>query len=408
MKKLLTSILAVVILLTSVSGICLADSMPASWALREVNLARMGGIITDAVTENYQASITREQFCELVVKLYEKLTDMAGDSTGNIFTDTDNPEVLKAYNIGIIKGVTDTEFAPLNNISRQEICTMLVRCIDKAMEDEDVDKYNQNVFADIGSIKDWALPSVQYAFDNGIMQGVGVNKVGEKMINPLGNTTCQEAILLTYRVYARYTDDDIVSESEVCAAYFDLLTELVEKHGICDNVLANEGLFLAKLIDFDNDGIDEFIYYHNTFETNCGYVVYKYNQVTKKAELLHDHRTRILEVIHVSIYRGQDGKIYVKTHDGQSYEYKGDYCTLESNEWKKVLYWTEFLDDDFHLEKYSFNGGAFVSRTQGESELKKYEKELLYEFELLGSSTGERPTGNINQMLAELKLKSES
>jgi polar amino acid transport system substrate-binding protein len=117
----------------------------------------------------------------------------------NIFTDTDNSEVVKAHRIGIIKGVSDTEFAPLQNITRQEICAMLVRCIDKAVEDADIGSYNDNVFADIGNIGNWALPSVQYAFDNSIIRGVGGGR-----IDPLGLTTCEQAIVLSYRVYARF------------------------------------------------------------------------------------------------------------------------------------------------------------------------------------------------------------
>lgn len=403
MKRFIVSIIAGVILITVLSGICLADSTPSSWAVREVNFARTAGIVTDAVTKDYQASITREEFCELVVKLYEILNETIADGTGNVFTDTDNIEVVKAYNLGIVSGISATEFAPGKNITRQEICTMLVRCIDKAVEAVDVKVYNENVFADIGSIKFWALPSVQFAFDNGIMLGVGDN-----MINPLGFTTCEQAIMLVYRVYAKFSDAPD-PPSVIYTAYFDLLTDLVNKYGICGAVYENNGLFLAKLIDFNNDGVDELIYYHTTFssDSRSGYVLYGYDKISKKAVLINDHRAEMLELYQVTVFKGQDGRIYVKNRNGQSFKYSGDFYTLEDNKWKEVLSWEEKWDSDTLIAEYSFNKEEYVDEAKAKIEFGKFENELIYEFELFDKITDERAAGNINGMLEELKLKSE-
>ncbi|MBQ6845721.1 MAG: S-layer homology domain-containing protein, partial [Oscillospiraceae bacterium] len=114
-----------------------------------------------------------------------------------IFNDTDNQEILKAYNLGIVKGVSSNQFAPYNNITRQEICVMLVRCIDVAIDGADINNFNNNNFVDKNKISDWAIDCVNYAFDNGIMKGVGNN-----CIDPLGNTTCEQSILLAYRIFA--------------------------------------------------------------------------------------------------------------------------------------------------------------------------------------------------------------
>lgn len=163
-----------------------ASNIPSDWAVNEVNNAKNAGIITDAVTKNYQKDITREEFCELAVKLYEKLTNQSATVGTDIFTDTDNQEILKAYNLGIVKGISNNRFAPYNNITRQEICVMLVRCIDIAIESADINDFNNNNFADKNKIADWAIDYVNYAYDNGIMKGIGNNR-----IDPLGNTTCE-------------------------------------------------------------------------------------------------------------------------------------------------------------------------------------------------------------------------
>jgi len=54
-----------------------------------------------------EVELNREEFCELAVLLAEKMTGTpAAPFSPNLFTDTSNPQVLKAY----------------NPITRQEIC----------------------------------------------------------------------------------------------------------------------------------------------------------------------------------------------------------------------------------------------------------------------------------------------
>lgn len=171
-------------------------SLPSDWAVAEVNSAKNNGLTTDAVTEDYQSYITRENFCELVVKLYEKITKKTPSKPTNPFNDTSNGDVLKAYNLGIVKGVSSTSFNPYSNITRQEICAMLVRAISVMYTNIDTTDYYEHYFNDSYEISSWAEDSVQFAYDNDIMQGTGNN-----CISPLGNTTCEQAILLVNRIY---------------------------------------------------------------------------------------------------------------------------------------------------------------------------------------------------------------
>ncbi len=210
MKKLLSLTLVIMMLFSTVSINVSASTTPSDWAVNEVNNAKNAGIITNAITKNYQKDITREEFCELVVKLYEKLTNQSATVGTDIFTDTDNQEILKAYNLGIVKGVSSNQFAPYNNITRQEICVMLVRCIDIAIESADISDFNNNNFADKNKIADWAIDYVNYAYDNGVMKGVGNN-----CIDPLGNATCEQSVLLAYRIYSTYAQSDVAYEVEI-------------------------------------------------------------------------------------------------------------------------------------------------------------------------------------------------
>ena len=180
---------------------------PSFWAADEIALARGAGLITDSATRDFRAAITRVQFCELLIKLYENLEKYAGNpgfasglngtrstGTGAVFKDTDDPAVIKAFELGLVNGVSADEFAPHQKITRQEICAMLVRCIDKAIPDADISYYKINSFTDNESIAGWAKPFVNYAYDHKIISGVA-----QGTIAPLDNVTCEQAILLTYR-----------------------------------------------------------------------------------------------------------------------------------------------------------------------------------------------------------------
>ena len=75
------------------------------WAEPELNKASVYGFITNSIKDNMSAPITREEFAEVSVKLYEKYTGkqaVTGDMS--VFSDTSNPEVFKAFNLKIVNG----------------------------------------------------------------------------------------------------------------------------------------------------------------------------------------------------------------------------------------------------------------------------------------------------------------
>jgi len=62
------------------------------------------GLTYSGVMQGFKKPITREEFCTIVVKLYEKLTNQSIVASGNPFTDTANPEIIKAYQLGDSRG----------------------------------------------------------------------------------------------------------------------------------------------------------------------------------------------------------------------------------------------------------------------------------------------------------------
>mgnify|MGYP005770513365 FL=1 len=164
MKRLISYALVIVMVLTMApAGLVFAQSEPSDWAYEEVQRAKANGLVTDPLIADYAKNVTREEFCELVVRLYEKITGIGLEPAPEIFEDTANEEILKAYNAGIVRGVSSTMFDPYSPISRQEICVMMTRCIERAIPTSTVYTYNINSFADGELIDDWAFAEVNYS-----------------------------------------------------------------------------------------------------------------------------------------------------------------------------------------------------------------------------------------------------
>lgn len=175
-------------------------STASSWAVPEIEQAIESDLTVDEILSAFQDDITRREFCRISVKLYEKMTGrIASQASPNPFTDTSDPEILKAYNLGITKGVAPDRFAPGLSITRQEICVMLTNALKAAIPSLNTSVTNPTVFADEYAIADWAIIAVRYLNSKGIMMGVGGNR-----INPLGNTTREQAIALVLRTYEAF------------------------------------------------------------------------------------------------------------------------------------------------------------------------------------------------------------
>lgn len=174
---------------------------PSVWAVSDIEMAKKLGIMTEGVSSGFTKSITRQEFCELIVQTYEVLTQTQLPlPQNNRFVDTQNASVLKASEAGIVKGVSETEFSPNANITRQELAIMMMRTLWKLEEhfntDLVVDYEISSTFSDLASISSWAKVDLLNAVENDLIKGVGNN-----LINPLGNTTKEQAIVMAKRLY---------------------------------------------------------------------------------------------------------------------------------------------------------------------------------------------------------------
>ncbi|MCL2463337.1 MAG: hypothetical protein FWF44_11775, partial [Defluviitaleaceae bacterium] len=151
----------------------------SDWAQTELQKAQSYGLIPDSLkSADLTKPITRAEFAAVSVKLYENLTGKTATPAAiNPFTDTNDTDVLKAYNVGITAGTSATTFDPNVILDREQAATMLTRVLKAAYisgwtlatDGNFTLNFTQPAkFADDAKISEWAKPSVYFAAANNI------------------------------------------------------------------------------------------------------------------------------------------------------------------------------------------------------------------------------------------------
>lgn len=166
-----------------------AWSAASKWATPELQKANDAGLIPDIIKgADMTKAITREEFATLAVRLYEKVTGTAATAaTSNPFADTQNPEVLKAYKLGIVKGISATTFVPKNLTNREQVAAMLSQTIRILAPNADFSVDGAPVFSDQQDISSWAQEHVK------LMSKLGIIKGSNGKFMPKATTTAQQA-----------------------------------------------------------------------------------------------------------------------------------------------------------------------------------------------------------------------
>lgn len=131
-------------------------------------------------------------------------------------------EISKAYELGIVTGVTPTSFAPNDPITREQYVTMLWRMCDKPMA-----KNSTISFADAADISSWAKDAVAWGVENGIIKGYEDNTFG-----PANEITRAELATFTYRLF-----EEVDASLKADAGFTDLVAGEFYVEAV--NVMAN-------------------------------------------------------------------------------------------------------------------------------------------------------------------------
>lgn len=180
-----------------------ADLSP--WAVSDYQSANAAGLVSySVVSNNLSDAITREEFCELAMNLYKKLTDEEIITpVGSPFSDTDNKAVAQAYAYGIVNGTSGDKFTPDRLVTREEMAKMLISTLTASEVvfniADGADSSYVDTFTDGDDVSAWAMSSVNTALNYGLMAGINNDTLA-----PLKATSREQAIVSVNRSYAAF------------------------------------------------------------------------------------------------------------------------------------------------------------------------------------------------------------
>lgn len=233
---------------------------PSAWAQEIVSEAEAMSAVPQSVRQNYQANITRAQFAELIVQSIE-LTGMEMEQS-EAFSDCSFEYVRKAREAGIVGGTGNNQFNPNAPITREELAMMIMSAVEYTDSLSGIDRFYgindaeaeaailaSSMYADVS---DWAKLAMRQANDQGFIQGDG------NSLNPKGNTTCEQAIIIVYRASVEYwAVNGITSPTDIYSSNQAPFHIIANVHEITP-ALSGEPISLLTLMIRDLGGLQFF------------------------------------------------------------------------------------------------------------------------------------------------------
>ena len=163
----------------------------------------MNGVEEDKFAPN--APLTRAM---LVTILYRNEGEPATNKSIP-FNDIDMGDyyasaVLWAHQNGIVNGITENEFAPDNQVTREQIATIIYRYA--KLKGYDVSAYENtdiSAYTDAGNVSEYAVSAIKYAVGTGLMKGKT-----ETTLNVKENVTRAEISAILHRFFEAHTPAD--------------------------------------------------------------------------------------------------------------------------------------------------------------------------------------------------------
>ncbi len=203
--KIVQKMILSAISLTAVLGTSAFAADLSGWAIPGYQSASEAGLVSySVVSNNLKDSVTREEFCELAMNLYKKLTNEdLPEPMGSPFEDTDSVAVAQAYSYGIVNGTSDTTFTPDRLVTREEMAKMLISTL-TASEivfniADGADTAYVSAFTDGNKVSSWAMSSINTALNYELMTGVT-----DTTLEPLTATSREQAIVSINRSYEKF------------------------------------------------------------------------------------------------------------------------------------------------------------------------------------------------------------
>lgn len=174
----------------------------SSWAEEGVAAAQEAGLMPSALEAlNAKAEITRAEFCGIAVNAYKAVSGKAVfASAKKPFRDCDDPNVVAAYELGLVSGRGDGIFDPDASIKRQDLCVMLYNILGAAGIDAPAIAGDACVedYPDVPEISDYAVNAMITMVDYTIVNGISAADEAT-LLAPNGTATREQALIMAER-----------------------------------------------------------------------------------------------------------------------------------------------------------------------------------------------------------------
>ena len=116
----------------SISGtlpvLAAAETNAGKWAKPSMEFAYTQGLLTDAEMQKAKSPMSRQEFCKMVMRFLRMVTKQEWNAGGESpFTDCTDPDVIAAYEAGIIGGTDPGIFAPEDTLTREQMAIIIAR-----------------------------------------------------------------------------------------------------------------------------------------------------------------------------------------------------------------------------------------------------------------------------------------
>ena len=220
-RRRITAILLLLLILLPVIPASAADDVrvnnfdngyqSSGWAQDEVRQADFLGIFPDSLRRaDLTQPITRAEFAGVAVNAYVRMAKRTVEPfSPNPFSDTDDRDVLRAYAAQIVSGTGGGAFSPNDNLTREQGAAMLSRAYKHTIYPEytlaedsrfPLSYSRPAFFEDDADISDYAYQSVNFLFENGV-----INVIGGNCFGPQNSMTREQALAIAVRMLDNLT-----------------------------------------------------------------------------------------------------------------------------------------------------------------------------------------------------------
>ncbi|MBB3112222.1 hypothetical protein FHS18_004308 [Paenibacillus phyllosphaerae] len=279
--------IAIIIMVTTLSSVSVSwsqtvsaggASQPSEWAERDIQEAEISGILPQWVEGRYTSKITRVQFAEMILLLYEALTGQRLEGpVSNPFRDTRNFYAAQGVKLGLMNGTSKTTFSPDLLITREQLAVMLYNTMTITNLKGRMKQEALPAFADEEQMASWSQEAIEAMASGGLIQGsVYQNEV---YFLPKQTTTIEQAIVLVNRIHKQFGKLKVGTEKALLTAVQYGLTPSITDTRV-QTIYEEAHTVLAKIIRPGMSDYEKELAIHDYLVLNTVYDEDNYNQGT--------------------------------------------------------------------------------------------------------------------------------